>query len=106
MGGLRTKDEPSLLRVPTVCDLARLGPDKAGPFVDDLSDAIVTKMIDADEATTRRLKADMDAIADAHRLYFREQPKHVRDAEIARIVGDVERMKVDAFTARFERAST
>jgi len=96
----------SLLRGTTVYALARLGPDKAGPRVDDLSDAIAIAMIDANEATTQRLKAQMDALADAHRLYFREQPKHVQDAEIARIRGDVERMKLDVFAARFEGAQT
>lgn len=92
-------------RVPTVCELARLGPHKAGPFVEGQADAIATAMIGADEATTRRLRIRMDALADAHHLYFREQPEHVQNAELARIAGNVERLRLDAFAARFERAS-
>lgn len=102
-GGVKAS---TFLRVPTVCELARLGPGKAGPFVDDLSDAIATAMIGADEVTTRSLQARMDALTDAHLLYFMEQPKRVQDAEIARILGDVERMQLDAFATRFEKATT
>lgn len=87
-------------------ELARLGSEKAGRLVDNLSDAIAIAMVDADQITTRRLQARMDALADAHWLYFREQSEHVQGAEIARILGDVERMRLDVFAARFERAAT
>jgi len=93
-------------RVPTVCELARLGPDKAARFVDDLSDAIAVAMVDADKVTTQRLKAQMDALANAHRLYFREQPKHVQDAEIARLLDDAQRIELDVFAAPFEGGKT
>jgi len=92
--------------IPTVCDLARLGPERAARRVDEVLDAIAIAMIDADDATTQRLKAEMDAFTDVHLAYFREQPKHVRDAEFERIRGDMERLQLDEFAARYEGGAT
>ena len=83
--------------VPTVAELQRLGPDRAGPFMDDCDDTTRMALDDAADPFTRaRLQAHLNALAEARYAYMATLPLQARSREIERLEADAERLQAEA----------